>query len=63
MAAQGRAMDAGYSGTVRFPRFRVPTATYTAAKFVVTVKEINGSVASGKTVVVFGAGQKFEVLE
>jgi hypothetical protein len=63
MASQGRAMDAGYSGLMRFPRFRIPVAAYTAARFRVRVKEINGSVASGQTVVVMGPGQVFQVLE
>jgi len=63
MAAQGRAMDGGYSGVLRFPRFKLPTATYTAAKFRVRVKEINGSIASGTAIVRWGPGQRFEVLE
>jgi len=63
MAAEGRAMDAGYSGLMRFPRFKIPAAAYTAARVRIRVKEINGSVASGQTVVVMGPGQVFQVLE
>lgn len=63
MAAQSRALDAGYSGVLRFPRFKVPSGTYTTATFRVRVKEINGSQASGTTIVRWGPGQRFEVLE
>lgn len=65
MAAQARAMDAGYSGNMRFPRFKVPApaTAYTDARFRIRVKEVNGSVASGATTVVMGPGQVFQVLE
>lgn len=63
MAASSRAMDNGYSGVFRFPRFKVSPATYTAAALRVRLKEVNGSVASGVTVVRWGPGQRFEVVE
>lgn len=63
MAAQGRTMDAGFSGVVRFPRFVVPAQAFTAAVLRATVKEVNGSIVSGLTQLRFGPGQRFDVVE
>lgn len=59
-AAIGRGMDAGLSGVLRAPRFKIPAATYADASLRCIVKEVNGSVASGRTVVTWGAGQRFQ---
>jgi hypothetical protein len=59
-AAIGRGVDAGFSGVMRSPRIKIPPAVYTAASLRVFVKEVNGSVASGRTVVTWGAGLRFQ---
>lgn len=56
-----RGMDAGFSGVLRAPRFKVPVAAYTAAAIRVTVKEVNGSIASGRTVITWEAGERFHL--
>jgi hypothetical protein len=60
--ALARALDGGYSGLMRPPRFFLPVATYTAAALRVTVKEIPGNVASGRTTLVWGPGQRLQVV-
>lgn len=62
MAASLRAMDAGFSGVLKGPHFFVPVATYTAASLKFSIKEINGLVASGKTVFRMGPGLRMEVV-
>jgi hypothetical protein len=57
-----RGMDAGFAGVLRAPRFKVPVATFTAASIRVTVKEVNGSVASGRTVITWDAGERFHLV-
>ncbi|MFZ5548083.1 MAG: hypothetical protein ACOZJX_05260 [Pseudomonadota bacterium] len=58
-----RGMDAGFAGVLRAPRFKVPIASFTAASIRVTVKEVNGSVASGRTVVTWEAGERFHLID
>jgi hypothetical protein len=59
-AAIGRGLDAGFCGVLRAPRMKIPAATYTDASLRCVVKEVNGSVASGRTIVTWGAGQRFQ---
>lgn len=59
-AAISRGIDAGFSGVMRSPRMKIPPAVYTAAVLRVFVKEVNGNVASGRTVVTWGPGLRFQ---
>lgn len=46
-----RGLDTGLSGPFRSPEFEVPAAAYTAASLRFITKEVNGNVASGRTVI------------
>lgn len=61
-ASLGRAMDGGFAGVLTPPRFRVPAVAYTAAVLRVTLKEVNGNVPSGRTVLRWGAGQRLQLV-
>ena len=61
--AELRELDGARAQRLAAARSAVDAAAYTAARFRIRVKEVNGNVASGQTVVVMGPGQVFQVLE
>lgn len=56
-----RALDAGYSGPLKPPRFFLPAQVYTAAAFRVSIKEVPNT-PSGRTTLVWGPEQRFQVV-
>jgi hypothetical protein len=60
-AELARALDAGYSGPLKPPRFFLPAQVYTAAAIRVSIKEVPNT-PSGRTTLMWGPEQRFQVV-